>query len=372
MSTQCVAHLTYSFGYGGLEKVIANTILHSQHYPNTQHIIISLIDNTSLKETLPSNVEVFTLNKRPGTDLRVYKTLYRLLKDKGVTVFHTYNFCTIEYHAVAKACGVPRRIHADHGMGGDSSKGTCKKRRLVRRMMSHFVHKYVVVSNDLKRWVISSVGVNEEKVKFVFNGVATRPRQPVNPAQKDALSLVCVGRLEKVKNHARLLHAIASFKQSRPNVKIHCNIVGEGNERAALKQLTASLSLNENITFCGLQSEVIPYLNQADGFILSSDYEAMPITILEAMSCTLPVICPKVGGVTDFISEKEAILVKGQDSAALARGIERLYGMNTATRQTMADQGLSLVNTQYSIETMIEVYFGLYQIEQLPAQPRLL
>lgn len=364
MKMECVAHLTQSFGCGGLEKVIVNTINHSKHYPNTRHIVISLTDDVGMKSALPDYVEVISLGKKPGIDLKVHHRLFKLLKANNVTVFHTYNFCTIEYQAVAKACGIPRRIHADHGLGGDDSQGTNRKRLLLRRIMSQLIDKYVVVSDDLKKWVISSVGVSEPKVQFVFNGVTVHPNQPVNPANKKELSLVIIGRLAKVKNHGRLFEAISQFKRVRPDVSIRCEVVGEGPDSEHLKSLCRKLDLSENVKFCGLQMDVAPFLQKADGFILSSDYEAMPMTVLEAMASSRPVICPTVGGVTDFISDNEAILVEGHSADALCNGMLKLVDMDTDARQALANRGHEIVSEKYSMQSMVDCYFELYGISQ--------
>tara|TARA_A200000159_G_scaffold164895_1_gene197141 strand:+ start:1170 stop:2264 length:1095 start_codon:yes stop_codon:yes gene_type:complete len=362
VTTECVAHLTQSFGCGGLEKVIVNTINHSSHYKNVKHIVISLTNDVGMKSELPQNIEVVTLNKRDGIDLRVYKALYMLLKEKRVTIFHTYNFCTIEYHVVAKACGILRRIHADHGLGGDDSQGTNHKRLLLRRAMSQLIHKYVVVSDDLKKWVISDVGVKEDKVDFVFNGVKLLPKKMVNAARKDELVLTIIGRLAPVKNHERLFQSLAELRKLQPGFSLICNVVGEGPDANKLEGIVHELQLEDVVIFHGLKMDVAPFLDAADVFILSSDYEAMPMTVLEAMSNSTPVICPKVGGVTDFISANEAILAEPHSTESLVECLLRFNSMNTSERQYLVDNGHDLVSRNYSIEKMVERYFTLYGI----------
>ena len=362
MKTECVAHLTQSFGCGGLEKVIVNTINHSSHYKNVKHIVISLTNDVEMKSELPPNIEVVSLDKRDGIDLRVHKALYHLLKEKRVTIFHTYNFCTIEYHMVAKACGIVRRIHADHGLGGDDSQGVNKKRLLLRRAMSQLIHKYVVVSDDLKKWAISDVGVKADKVDFVFNGVKLLPRKNVNPARNNQLKLTIVGRLAPVKNHERLFQSLADLRRFHPDISVTCNVVGDGPSANKLKGVVDSLGLDDVVFFHGLIMNVTPFLDETDAFILSSDYEAMPMTVLEAMANSTPVICPKVGGVTDFISDNEAILAEPHSTTSLTDCLVRFNSMTTSERQSLADRGHALVSENYSIEKMVDRYFTLYGV----------
>jgi sugar transferase (PEP-CTERM/EpsH1 system associated) len=363
MATECIAHLTQSFGCGGLEKVIVNLISNSQHIPHVKHVVISLTDDLEMASTLPKNVEVVSLNKKPGTDPAVYWRLIKTLRKHNVTIFHTYNFGTIEYHTAARLCGVKRQIHADHGLGGDDPKGANKKHNLLRKWVSHLIHEYVVVSDDLKKWITETVGVNKDKVTFVFNGVSVPSKPDLSANLSNELKLVIIGRLAPVKNHERLFNAISIAKKEYPECQIHCNVVGNGPDDTKLKSLVKELGLEENISFSGLCMDVSPHLKAADGFILSSDYEAMPMTVLEAMAANRPVICPMVGGVTDFISHQEAILVAGHSESALADGIGTLLNMSAIEREKLAGRGYELVRDKYSMEKMVNTYLELYRVD---------
>jgi sugar transferase (PEP-CTERM/EpsH1 system associated) len=364
MAMDCIAHLTQSFGCGGLEKVIVNLINNSQHIPNTKHIVISLTDDIEMAKELPENVTVVSLSKKPGTDPLVYWRLIKTLRKHNVTIFHTYNFGTIEYHTAARLFGVKRQVHADHGMGGDDPHGRNQKHNMLRKWVSHLIHEYVVVSDDLKSWVVHAVGVNKNKVSFVFNGVNVPEKAPLVTKKEHALNLVIIGRLAPVKNHHRLFKAIRLASSSNPNVDIKCSVIGDGPEMENLKSVVESLNLDGKIDFLGLQMNIKPFLNEADGFILSSDYEAMPMTVLEAMAASRPVICPMVGGVTDFISKKEAILVEKHSEKALADGIIALAEMTQEERENLAYSGYDLVRCKYSMEKMVNAYFDIYKLRK--------
>lgn len=367
LSTHRIVHLVYSFGCGGLEKVISNLINHSQHQPNLEHTILSLTDDVSMASELPDNVDVVCLNKKPGKDLLFYYRLYAALKKLSPTVLHTYNFGTIEYHPIAKMAGIKICVHADHGMGGDDPSGQNKSHNMVRKVVAPFIDHYIVVSDVLKTWAINVIGIPKEKVDFVFNGVLVGEARPKYTQGFNAslpFKLLTVGRCVDVKNQEMLIRAYHTAVNKRPDLHIHLTIVGDGPKFDELKQLRDELGMTNNISLPGLQMDIPKYMKACDGFILSSKYEAMPMTVLEAMAQTRPVICPKVGGVCDFINDDEAILTPANDESALADAIISLYDMNESERRLLAVRGHKATSERYNVGSMVERYMEKYGVKQ--------
>ena len=152
--TKSIVHLVYSFGCGGLEKVIANLINHSTEY-DVEHVLISLTDDISMLEQVDKKIKFFVLGKKSGNDIRTHVKLFSLLKEIKPQTINTYNFGTIEYHLVAKLAGVPIRVHSDHGRGGDDPAGRNKLHNTFRKFIANFITEYIVVSYDLFQWVLN-------------------------------------------------------------------------------------------------------------------------------------------------------------------------------------------------------------------------
>lgn len=354
MSKKRIVHLTPSFGCGGLERVIAN-LISSERGQKAEHIVISLSDELSFGYALPENVELISMEKKNGLDLWVHARLFKLLKKLKIDVFHTYNFGTIEYHAMAKLAGAKLCVHSDHGLGGDDPKGENKTHNIFRKSISHLIDHYIVVSEDLKNWVTKTVGVDEKKVEFIFNGVPVPKEIP--PAKGRAYStpfqLLIVGRLVAVKNHKNLFEALMNCQQRGLNLQ--CHVVGNGPLEDELKAQARDLP----VVFHGHQKEVTPFIRNCDALILSSDYEAMPMTILEAMAQGRLTICPNVGGVASFISERESIMPKTNDPELLADAIEEI--INLKDSEALRNRAFELVSEKYSVEMMAERYMAIYQ-----------
>lgn len=363
---QRIVHLVTTFNCGGLEQVILNLIKHTPAEMNVEHIVVSLTDEMEMAEHLPSGVKCLTLNKQPGKDPKVHLNLFKLLRELKPHAFHTYNFGTIEYHPIAKLSGVRVNVHADHGLGGDHPEGKDTLHNAVRRFSAFFIDEYIVVSDNLKKWVIETIKVNPKKVDFVFNGVVV---QPYAPKQRETFTkispfkLLSVGRAVDVKNQASLIRAFSEAIKRKPEMNISLTIVGDGPELDNLRTLRDELGLSHSIDLPGQQFDINERMADCDGFVLSSKYEAMPMTVLEAMSNTRPVICPMVGGVCDFISDEDALLIKGNDETALTDAIIALYHMESDERESLATRGYQSVFNQYSVDKMVDSYMKKYQIK---------
>lgn len=130
-----------------------------------------LSDDMSFKYVLFDNVDVVSVNKKLGKDFGVYFRIFKLLKKYRVVMFYIYNFGIIEYYLIVKFVGVRKYVYVDYGLGGDYFEGKNVKYNVFRWFISYIIDNYIVVFDDLKKWVIEVVGVNKEKVRFVFNGV---------------------------------------------------------------------------------------------------------------------------------------------------------------------------------------------------------
>lgn len=356
-----VCHLVYSFGFGGLEHVIAN-LINSSNDPSITHTIISLTDDLGFYYKVKDKVKIYTLNKQPGNDIRSHLKLFKLLRSLKIDVLNTYNFGTLEYQLTALFAGVRNRIHSAHGYGGDDSGGKSTKRNLFTKSVSLILHKYITVSPDLKSWALNTVNIANNKVELIYNGINTTTFKPSQKTNNKGIYTICtVGRADPVKNQALLVRAYASALQSCPEIEnSKLVIAGDGPSLANLTSLVNELNIAKQVDLLGFQDNIPAIMQDSDIFVLSSCYEAMPMTILEAMACKLPVIATHVGGTPFLLSENEGWLVESDNEASLAATLISSF-LNAEERHQKAANGLRLVNEKYTIEKMCLRYTSLYK-----------
>jgi glycosyltransferase involved in cell wall biosynthesis len=163
-----------------------------------------------------------------------------------------------------------------------------------------------------------------------------RPFVPVSENRKSELRqklgigdmervLLCVGRLSHEKGHVDLIRAFPKMRELAGGPPLRLVLVGEGPERARLEELCRALKLTDAVTLAGQQDDINPYYGIAEVFLLPSLSEGCPNVLLEAMAAGVPVVATAVGGIPEIVtSEKNAILVKQHDGAALAAATARI------------------------------------------------
>ena len=359
--TKKILHLVYSMGCGGLEKVIVNLINGSKGY-SCEHIIVTLTPEHELVSLIDGKVSVFCVNKKPGKDIHCHWRLYKLFRKLRPDVLNTYNFGTIEYQMVAKMAGIHLGIHSDHGRGGDDSLGKNGRNNVVRRFMSRFIDVYVVVSKDLYHWVKNDIRIESKQIKIVQNGVAIE-NYSERRSSETAFTFCTVGRLDEIKNQILMIKAYHQALEISPELLVtKLQLVGDGPMRDVLKALVLSLQLENNVELMGYREDIANILSMANAFVLSSNYEAMPMTILEAMASHVPVVTTDVGGIRHFISDQEATFVEAGNKQLLAEKFIELY-QHPKNYQGKINKAYKLVSDNYSLQNMCKIYMDIYEVD---------
>ncbi|MFC1952568.1 glycosyltransferase [Chloroflexota bacterium] len=154
----------------------------------------------------------------------------------------------------------------------------------------------IVAINSFTKEFLVSHGVNIGRIHIMPQPVDTDRFQPMDiPKKYDVIS---VGRLAPVKHTEVLLEATAMARQLYPGIRV--GIVGDGPSRTLLEKLAEELGISDNVEFVGYKENVEYYYNSAKVFVLTSEREAGPLALTEAMACGIQVISSKCGIVPDI------------------------------------------------------------------------
>ena len=153
-------------------------------------------------------------------------------------------------------------------------------------------------------------GIPSEKAYVVYNGVYTQPN--LSDEQKQQLKseiyiqhsllnsskkiVMCIGRLEPVKNISLLLHAMS-------NIDAHLFIVGDGSLRSDLEQQTSAQKMQDRVAFLGFRTDARDLIQIADVVVLSSDREGFPLVMVEALQANKTMASTRVNGVIEWLPE---------------------------------------------------------------------
>lgn len=368
-----VIHVVFSFDVGGLENGIVNLLNHmpAEHF---RHKIVALTycAPSFCERIRRQDVEFVSLHKTAGHGVKLYPALFRMFREEKPAIVHTRNLAALEMVVPAWLAGVPVRIHGEHGWDSFDREGTSRKYRLVRKLYSPFVSRYVALSRKIESYLLDKVGVGARRVKRICNGVdarrfapvATRRTLPGSPF--DAPELVvfgAVGRLQAVKDHASLIRAFAQMIRSdaQAEQRARLMIVGGGPLHAELDALVRSEGLEGHVWLAGERSDIPDAMTAMDVFVMPSLSEGISNTVLEAMASGLPVIATNVGGNPELVADgHNGLLVPAADPAALSAAMTALFRAPGRVA-AMGQAGRGRVLQEFSLDAMVGSYLALYQ-----------
>ncbi len=253
------------------------------------------------------------------------------------------------------------RTHHGRGMIGAGRLHTC-----IERFNAAFLADgLIAVSRDLAESLRLS-GISLKHLRVIRNGIdlsaaeisasAAAHREP--SADKD-FTIGTVGRLVGVKNHRCLLIAFRHVLDQIGNARLV--IVGDGPLAGELKSLAAELGISERVLFAGFQRTVSTYMRSLDVFVLSSLHEGVPISLLEAMSMDVPVVCTRVGGIPEVIAHSQnGLLVEPEDARSLAAAVVRIAA-DKAFAHMLAENARSSLTNELSFESSLAGTISLYR-----------
>src|SRR5580692_3099862 len=348
-----IAHVVDSMEMGGAEKLTATLcrLQRDQGHTASVHCLYGV--GVIGEELRAEGFEVIL--HRPSGFIHLMSALYKSFRASRPDVVHCHNATAAIIAAFpAKLAGVKIVIVTRHGL----VKPPYQIRRELKFALASRCCDWIVgVCKGTRTNLQAAPFAARDKIVHIYNGADPADIRAV-PQPKKGFTLLHVGRLAPLKDHATLLQAVALTRALHPDMQLW--IVGDGPLEASLRKLTDHLGLNECVTFFGEQADVSPFLLAADLFVSSSVTEGLPVSLLEAMSAGLPALVTNVGGMGEIARLSGAvILVPASDPEAMAGALCGAF----VGRQELSKMGqlASHCYEQYfRPERMLDDYMNLY------------
>ncbi len=359
-------HIVPMLSPGGAERVAVHIVrgLDRQRY---EPVVISLTgrlgcDLDRLLEE--AGVEVRYLGKRPGFDYRMYSRLHPVVRDCQPDIVHTH--LHVLRYALPSLLLLKRTslLHTVHNMAEREIEP--RARWIQRYALNHGVVP-VAVAEEVALSLERLYGT--QRCRVIPNGIPTdcyacpqtsrrEWRAKEGFGDSDVL-FACVARFAPQKNHALLLKAFAKGPASDP--KAHLVLVGDGALREQTEQQAGVLGLTHQVHFLGLRADIPDVLGAMDVFVLSSDYEGNPLSVMEGMAAGLPVVTTAAGGVPDLLENgKEGLIVQPGDVLGLSNSMASLL-RNREIRQSLGMAAARRAGEKFDVSRMVQAYEGVYE-----------
>ena len=231
---------------------------------------------------------------------------------------------------------------------------------------------FVACASDWARSQAMSIARPDAWPRFsvVRGGVDTDVWSRAGRRDADApVEILNVGRLAPVKGQALLIDAVAQLRER--GTAVHCRIVGDGPERAALARRIAELGLEDLVELTGPvgQDRIRELYEQADIFCLPSFREGLPFVLIEALAMELAVVATRIMGIPELIADGECgVLVSPGRADQLADALMELVG-DAARRRRMGAAGREVVRRDYGLSRLAREMAELFGAPHPPAHP---
>jgi glycosyltransferase involved in cell wall biosynthesis len=275
-------------------------------------------------------VEVVPIRSGHQFDPRIVTTIARVVKEHRIDIIHSHEYKSdLLAWAVTRFCRVPA-MTTIHGW----IRNDLKRKLYIRAGQSvlPFFDRVVAVSSETRSAVLEC-GVPESKVTVIHNGIVTENYRRENQQPgflrqqfslpEEARLIGYVGRLSPEKGQFDMLAAAEELLRQYPQTWIA--MVGDGPDRAALKQRAEELGIGNRVLFTGHLQDVRPVIRDLDVLALTSHTEGFPNVVLEALCMEVPVIATDVGGVREIITDGvTGVLTPARSPSRIADGLTRL------------------------------------------------
>lgn len=214
---------------------------------------------------------------------------------------------------------------------------------------ANHANSLIAVSKSLKNRMIE-IGINENKITVIGNGVDTKIFYPRNSTPKKKLKLLTVGNLVESKGHHLVIDALLKL----PDFEL--TIIGEGHKDAFLRERVLDKKLEKRVSFVGnlSQNELADYYSSATILVLASRMEGWPNVLLESMACGTPVVVTNVGAVPNIVNSPSAgVVISSCTADSLVIGVNQLLTSYPSQTETIAHANqFSWEMTTNSLETL--------------------
>lgn len=371
-----IAIFIESGGFGGAETVVLSLAEYLQE-TGCDIQVITLRTGWLSESLVAKGIPWIQISSTRHLDLYLIYQLYAVLRKTKRDVLHSHLLDSNFYGAIAARLAGVSHIATDHGDVHHFNPRSFVKLKVkaISTLGSHWcaVSRYTQEKLEALGAPANRIGVigNPIRANTTQNpDLRAQRRNDLGLDSKEDWLWIHVARLDPVKDQKLMLEGFAKAR-SLSRTKQFLLILGDGSERTKLETIAKNLGLAEHVLFLGFCSDVAQWLNAADGFLLTSHSEALPMSLIEAGSYALASIGIDVGGVSEILGQGKdrGILVASRSSDDLAQQISWMVE-NKSSAQQMGSALQEFVRREFAPLSVVQRYVELYRSLCNHSRPR--
>jgi glycosyltransferase involved in cell wall biosynthesis len=362
-----ILFLSTSMGMGGADQQLLSA---AQGMRSRGHEVL-IVSLTALGpmglQARSAGIPTESLEMRRGfPDPRGLMRLVRIVGAWKPDIVHTHMVhANLMARALRLFVPIPALVSTIHNIyeGG-------RLRMAAYRLTNRLVDQMTIVSQAAADRFIAEGIVPRELLRVVPNGVDTDRFSDVPSGTREVVRRsvgldrefvwLAIGRFEIAKDYPNMLRGFVAVRERYPQAVLL--LVGRGSLQPETEKLVNALGLGSGVRFLGVRRDVPEIMSAADGYLMSSAWEGMPIVLLEAAAAGLPIVATAVGGNQEVVRDEESgFLVPPRDPEALARGMLRLMGLSEAERRLWGERGRDYVRSHFGLGQVVMRWEAVYR-----------
>lgn len=418
-----VLHIFSGDLWAGAEVMISNLLRELQQQRGIKLIALSLNEGELTRRLREAGVETHVVPETRYSFAGIIREAFLLLRKRPIDVIHSHRYKeNLIALLLSRLIGVRRLISTLHGLPEAVAERSTVAAGLKRRVNFSLLKTFfltVAVSDEMKNVLVKNYGFSADRVTRIYNGIpvpqlsaisgqpsvvshqpsavslqpaassrlsasSARPQpasslslnlglpsdpqpQPVaglnlNLSSETTFHIGTVGRMVPVKDFDLFLETAAEIRKTMQNVRF--SILGDGPLKDHLGAKAKTLGLNGEMQFVDPQPDPLPYYRSLDLYMNTSVHEGIPLSILEAMSCGLPVVAPAVGGIPEIVvSGMHGYLIDDRRAESFADGCLTVLN-DQGLRKEFCTHAVERVGTVFGSRAMSARYKDLYKALQ--------
>ncbi len=354
-------------GPGGAERVVLHL---AKAFQERQHAVtVATLREGWLTENLTAEqIDHVCIRSERRFDVALPVRLARVAAGRSARVIHSHLLDSNVYGALAAKLGGLPHVATEHGDVHHIARKRFAREKI--RLLALLGTRFTAVSRFTADR-LAELGIDAGRIDAVPNPIeppaeidgetrrASRGLLGVHDEWNRHWIWLHVANIRPVKDQETLIRGFAAAKRLSSRDQTLC-IVGDGEGRAALERLAARLVPDGSIRFLGFRDDVPAWLGAADGIVLSSRSEAMPMSLLEGIAARLFPVSTDVGGVGEMIREREGSLVPPGDPESLGRALAAAAD-DPAVSRKRAGTAAMRVRRDCSTGAVCESYLRIYR-----------
>lgn len=342
---------------GGAERFVVDLarMIDKKKY-EVQVIITRNGVKTQLWNELRDN-DIEIIDVSDNNFFRMTKNVFMYFITQRPSVVHANVGSMLHIMLAAKLARIPKKLYTVHNEAKLLFGNSKFKKMIYKSAFLNFGFVPIAICDTVKKTLINEFSLKSEYIPCVKNGVDINKFRFERMAHHK-VRIISVGSLYQIKNHQAIIDAFAELYSE--NKELRLLILGEGVQREFLEGKIDKYNLKEVVSLPGIKKDVASYLQASDIYVSASLTEGLPLSILEAMSCGLPVVATNAGGTVDIVKNNvNGIIVSRSDSKELKNALEKLLN-NDDLRERFGTNSRNIA-IEWSLENCARGYEKLYE-----------